>query len=230
MSGYRRYAVYLLPEGGLARFGAAWLGWDAGAGRRVAHPEIGGLPRPVEEITATPRKYGLHATIKPPFRLAEGSSPETLEADLAALCAGLAPVRLEGLELAGLGGFLALVPRGPVAALEALAARAVTGLDRHRAPLTQAETNRRRDGKRLSAVQEALLRDWGYPYVLSEFRCHITLTGRLTRAEAGAVQAALAPHLAPLLPAPCVIDSLCRMGEEAAGMVHLIRRFALTGV
>ena len=73
---HTRYAIYYAPDPGpLADFGAAWLGWDIASGRAVAPPDIGPLPRPVEEITRTPRKYGLHATIKPPFRLIDGTRP-----------------------------------------------------------------------------------------------------------------------------------------------------------
>lgn len=65
---FRRYGLYYTPRpGALAEFGAAWLGWDPVAGQSMAHPAIDGLPRDISEITASPRKYGLHGTIKPPF-------------------------------------------------------------------------------------------------------------------------------------------------------------------
>lgn len=227
MTRFQRYAIYVMPEGKLARLGAAWLGWDALAGTAADHPAVNGLPRPLSEITATPRKYGLHATIKPPFRLAEGATLARLMADLAALCDRLDPVTVDGLTLARLGGFLALVPEGQPDRLNALAAQVVTGLDRHRAPLTEAELARRRAGGRLSPQQEANLAQWGYPHVLDQFRFHITLTGNLPRPEADTVAEVLSPHLSPLLPRPFAIDSLCLMGEDEAGMFHLIHRYAL---
>lgn len=226
MARFQRYAIYVMPEGALARFGAGWLGWDAQEGHAAVHPAVDGLPRPLSEITATPRKYGLHATIKPPFRLAAGTTPAALMSDLAALCERLAPVTLDGLTLARLGGFLALVPEGETAALDDLAAQAVTALDRHRAPLTEDDLARRRKA-RLTPAQDALLLRWGYPYVLEEFRFHITLTGNLPRDEAEAVAKAVTPHLAPLLPRPCVIGSLCLMGEDGKGLFHLIHRYPL---
>jgi putative phosphonate metabolism protein len=226
MTRFQRYAIYVMPEGDLARFGVGWLGWDAAAGRPAAHPEITGLPRPLSEITETPRKYGLHATIKPPFRLAETTSLGALMADVAALCDRLDPVMLDGLVLARLGGFLALVPDGESAALQDMAAAAVTTLDRHRAPLTESELSRRRSA-RLSPAQEALLVKWGYPHVLDEFRFHITLTGRLPRDEADVVAEVLTPYLAPLLVRPFTIASLCLMGEDEGGMFHLVHRYPL---
>ena len=229
MQQFARYAIYYAPEPGpLASFGAAWLGWDTAAGTEAPHPRIPGLTRPVAELTATPRKYGLHGTIKPPFRLATGSDAAMLEAEARALCARLAPIRMQGLELAALGGFLALKATGDPAPLEALAAACVEGLDRFRAPAPPEELARRRTSG-LSARQEANLLQWGYPYVMEEFRFHITLTGRLPAPEAEATRAALAPILAPLLPEPFVITSLCLAGEDATGRFHLLDRYPLQG-
>jgi len=227
---FKRYALYYAPprEAGWSRFATGWLGWDMEAGAEVAHPAVSGLPLPVEEITETPRKYGVHATIKPPFRLAEGTTRAELEAACAALCAGLAPLRLDGLALARLGRFLALRPVGDTAALNALAAACVEGLDRFRAPAPQAELARRRAAG-LSPAQEENLARWGYPYVMGEFRFHITLSGKLPRPALGAVETALARELGPLLPAPFEIADLALMGEDAAGRFHLIHRYALSG-
>ncbi|WP_212523443.1 DUF1045 domain-containing protein [Actibacterium sp. MT2.3-13A] len=226
---YRRYAIYFAPEPGpLAEFGAAWLGWDPATGKEVAHPDVAALPRPVAELTETPRKYGFHGTIKPPFRLAGGQSAQALHAAAQALCARLAPVALEGLGLSRLGAFLALTPKGDTGALAALAAETVRALDRFRAPPSEAEIARRNPA-RLSPAQRALLEKWGYPYVLGEFRFHLTLTGRLERGEAGAVEAALGPVVAPLLPAPFRVDNLCLFGEAEDGRFHLLHRYALSG-
>lgn len=230
MEGFKRYAIYVAPENAsaLGAFGAAWLGWDAEAGKSVARPAIEGLPRPAREITATPRRYGFHATIKPPFRLATGSTIELLHRSAAALAASLAPLRLEGLSLVRIGGFLALVPRGETAALGALAGTVVEALDGFRAPPSDDEIARRQPD-RLSPAQLRLLERWGYPYVMDEFRFHFTLTGPLTEPEAEATRAALAPHLAPLLDAPLRIESLCLFGEAEDGLFHNLRRYRLAG-
>lgn len=229
MTKFKRYAVYYAPQSGaLADFAADWLGWDACAGAARAQPEIAGLPRPVSEITATPRKYGFHGTIKPPFRLAGGSDLSAVKADLAALAARLAPVEMAGLHLHALGRFLALTPVGDAGALAALAADVVRGLDAHRAPAPPEELARRR-GAGLSAAQEENLIRWGYPYVMDQFRFHLTLTGKLAKGEVDQVAAALAPVLGPILPAPFRVESLCLFGEDADGMFHLLHRYALTG-
>ena len=70
---------------------------------------------------------------------------------------------------------------------------------------------------------------WGYPYVMEEFRFHLTLTGRLDEATAERVETALRPVMAPLLPVPFTVSSFCLFGEAADGMFHLIHRYALSG-
>lgn len=227
---FTRYAVYFTPPPGpLADFGAAWLGWDAAAGRHVPHPEIAGLPAPVSGLTAAPRRYGLHATIVPPFRLAPGQSEAALRDALAAFCATRPAVLLPGgLTIARLSGFLALVPAGAAGAAEALAARAVRTFERCRARPGAGELARRRAGG-LSPRQEAQLQRWGYPYVMEQFRFHITLSGPLPRAQADALRAALAPALEPLVPAPFVVGGLALMGEDETGLFHVIHRYPLSG-
>ncbi|MBC7141287.1 MAG: DUF1045 domain-containing protein [Rhodobacteraceae bacterium] len=225
----QRFAIYYAPPPGpLAEFAAAWLGWDAAAGRERAHPELSGLPLSVAEITATPRKYGFHGTLKPPFRLARGCTEADLRAGCAALANRLAPVSLPGLGLKRLGGFLALVPEGDAAPLDALAAEVVVALDGFRAPPDAAEIARRRP-ERLSEGQRALLARWGYPYVLDEFRFHLTLSGNLAPDIAEEVAEALAPHLAPILPKPFVVADICLFGEAADGRFRLLHRYPLGG-
>ncbi len=75
MPGFRRYAVFFVPTGALHDRAAEWLGWDSVAG--VA------LPPPEPRLVDRPRKYGFHATLKPPFRLAEGSREADLRDTLA---------------------------------------------------------------------------------------------------------------------------------------------------
>jgi putative phosphonate metabolism protein len=229
MERYTRYAVYFTPEPGpLCDFVTGWLGWDPAAGRACDHPALPGLPAPVSEITATPRRYGFHGTLKPPFRLASASSPSGLNADFDALAATTAPAEVDGLRLARLGGFLALVPVGDMGAVARIAAEAVAGLDRHRAPAPPEETERRR-ATGLTPRQEAHLVTWGYPYVMDEFRFHLTLTGRLAPQAMEAVEATLRLLLTPLLPRPFVIGSISLMGEDAQGLFHTLRKAPLTG-
>lgn len=224
---YRRYAVYYTPPPGpIAAFGAGWLGWDIAAGRAVPHaPEdYAALPR----LTETPHRYGFHATIKPPFALAEGTDPAALTEAVAALAASVPPARADGLRLSRIGHFLALVPAGDSAEIDALAAAFVTGLDAFRAPQSEADLARRRAAG-LSPAQEAHLIRWGYPYVLDEFRFHMTLSGSLSDAEAEGMERVLEPLLAGLLPRPFVIADMTLVGEDADGRFHELSRHRLAG-
>lgn len=236
MEKFRRYGVYVVPGGALGGFGRDWLGWDLDAGLPVPHIAVEGLPKPLSDLTAIATPYGFHATIKPPFRLADRQTEADLRDAVAALAARHAPVRLDGLVLTDLDGFLVLTPLGDVPALHALAATAVRDLDAFRAPASKAELARRR-AHGLSAAQEANLIQWGYPYVMEEFGFHITLTGRLSRPEAAQVRAVLTPLLAPLLapllppvvPAPFVVDQLALVGQMENGRFRLIHRYPLSG-
>lgn len=224
---FNRFAVfYTAPMGALAEFGAAWLGWDVARAIVVPHPIIAGLETPVAELSQGPRKYGFHGTIKPPFRLAQGQTVAALSDAMQALCSRRHAVALDGLELGQLGRFLALVPMGDTASLAALAASFVRELDMFRAPLTEAELIKRR-GANLSPNQEANLVSWGYPYVMDEFRFHMTLTGRMPKKQTSQAHSVLMPIVAPLLPKPCVIDALTLVGEDDEGRFHQIQRCAL---
>ena len=226
MDDIARYALYLMPEGTLGAFGEDWLGWDAARG--VALPAPDGAPADWEAIAAEPRRYGFHATIKPPFRLAEGCTADALGAAVAGLCADLAPVDCAGLKLSAIEGFLALVPEGETAALDTFAARVVAALDGFRRPAEAGEIARRRAAG-LTAGQEANLVRWGYPYVMEEFRAHFTLTGRLPSARGAEVAAHLATRLATVPLCPFQVDSLCLAGEMVGGGFRLLHRYALSG-
>lgn len=229
MDGFTRYAIYYAPPAGpLADFGAAWLGWDPRSGRRVAHPSLPGLPSPVAEITATPHKYGFHGTLKPPFRLADGFDVAELHNAAEALASSLAPVLLDGLKLDRMGRFLALVPEGDTTQLALLAARVVEALDAFRATPEPEELERRRAAG-LDDRQEALLTRWGYPYVMEEFRFHLTLSGSLPDETAAEVARRLRPVLDPLLPRPFRIRDICLFGEGQDGRFHHLHRYALSG-
>lgn len=223
MANFQRYAVYYAPDDpALAAFGATWLGWDVEHGRPCQQPAIEGI----QAITKAPQKYGFHGTLKPPFRLAEGKSSDALAQAVAKLASTRAPVTLDGLALARLGNFLALVPEGDAAGLSGLAFACVSELDTFRDPPTKAELERRRAAG-LSAEQDALLLNWGYPYVGNAFRFHLTLTGKLAPAELEKTVASLETAL-PVLPRPYQIASIALVGQREDGMFQLIQRHALT--
>lgn len=220
MSDPGRYAVYFAPARTSPwwRFGAHWLGRDDAGG--LPPTTLATLAAPGwsaarwSALTAEPRRYGFHATLKAPMRLA--APRHALLERLDHLASSLRPLALP-LAPTALDGFVALVPSQDDAALQALAARCVQELDDLRAPLTPAERARRRP-ERLDARGLALLDQYGYPLVLERFRFHMTLTGPCDPATAQNVIA----HAAPLVQRlqqeePLVLDRLCVFHESAPG-------------
>ncbi len=211
------------PLGPLADFGARWLGWDIDTGTSVAHIDIPNL----DDLTQTPRKYGFHGTLKPPFRLADGLCLDDLKEAVADLAASQPAVQIDGLRPARLGRFWALVPVGDTADLAHLAARFVQDLDRFRAPSTPAELERRRKAS-LTPEQDAHLQKWGYPYVLDQFKFHLTLTGKLSKPQSRLAEEALNSSL-PTLPKPYPITQIALVAERSDGQFETLHRYDLTG-
>jgi putative phosphonate metabolism protein len=181
MAGFPRYAIYYVSALGsdLDRFGAQLLGYDARSGEDLPFPQ--GIPQTMpdwRDLTRDPRKYGFHATLKAPLALARGKT----EAELLAACETFAgtprTIPVVTPVVNSISGFIAVVPAEPSADLEQFAADCVREFDSFRAPLT-AEDRARRNPSALTPRQREHLDRWGYPYVLEDFRFHMTLTGRL---------------------------------------------------
>lgn len=217
---YRRYAIYHLPDDeGLRDFGAHWLGWDVQRGVSCSLFPLAG----VSEVVEGPRRYGFHATLKPPFRLAQGCTEAGLREAVAALAGELEPQKCGGLELARLGRFFALTLKGESRGIDRIAAVCVEGLDPFRAPLTEVERAKRQPR---NPQQAALLERWGYPHVMEGFRFHMTLSARLPKAALDGWEADLRAYL-PELPSPFVMSSISLVGEREDGLFEQIERFAL---
>ena len=109
-------------------------------------------------------------------------APGKTEAELLAACEAFArtprPIPVISPVVGSISGFIAVVPAEPSAELERLAADCVSEFDAFRAPLT-AEDRARRNPSMLTPRQREYLDRWGYPYVMEDFRFHMTLTGRL---------------------------------------------------
>lgn len=227
-----RHAVYFAPEPGtpLDDLANRWLGRDA-AGHAVPPVAVPGIgPAAWSRITAAPRRYGFHGTLKAPFRPAPGVATAAVTAAMAGLAARCRPFAMPPLVLAELGDFLALVPGAPCPALDRLARDCVTELDRFRAPPDAADLARRLAGG-LTDAQRVLLARWGYPHVLDQFRFHLTLTGPLPDpTDRARIMRALQPLLEPVGAAPVPVRSLCRFEEAVpGGPLTLADRFAFGG-
>ena len=227
MANTPRYAIYYAAEPGspLTHFGASLLGYDAYSGEELPFPD--GVPQDWRDLTQDPRKYGFHATLKAPMALAPGRT----EAQLVGACELFAdaarPVPLIRPIVDSISGFIAVVPSEPSADLQELAAEATRAFDFFRAPLT-GEDRARRNPDRLTAKQCEYLDRWGYPYVLEQFRFHMTLTTRLSAERRDSVVAMLRDRFAAIDLATLEIDRIALFRQDdAASRFRIIDHWPL---
>lgn len=213
-----RYAIYFTPphDDPLCHIAASWLGRDAFGGALIPARAFGELSSAeVAFHTAAARRYGFHATLKAPFRLAE-SAPETELIDaIDSFASSATPFDIPRLKLAQIDGFFALVPAEPLPELQNFAGDVVTAFEPFRAPLTEAEIARR-NPTALSPQECRHLNRWGYPYVFDTFRFHMTLTGRVAGEEAPRVRAAIEECLGNVLDRPVPVEGLALFVEPSA--------------
>ncbi len=222
-----RVAIYYAPaaDDPLFAAGATWLGRDPESGAPSPQPDLQGI----ETITAEPRVYGFHATLKPPMRLAEGRSWSGLVAACRELAGRTAPFALPLLAVTDVHGFLALRETAPCPPLQALADEAVAELDPFRARPSEAElARRRRPG--LTAAEHGQLTRWGYPYVFGTWFFHLTLTRRLDAAEHATWRPRAEAHFARALALPRTVDDICLFTQSHPGADFVIaERLKLRG-
>jgi len=228
-----RYAVYYTPgpADGLTAAAAAWLGRDPHTGETCRQPDLDRLPADkLETLTADPRRYGFHGTLKAPFRLGRDVQTADLVKEIEDFAAATAAVTVpDGFKVARLGPFFALVPAEACPDLTALASNCVRRFETFRAPLTDAELERRRRS-RLSDHQDSLLTQWGYPYVFDEFRFHMTLTGRVPETLRDAMQAELETYFADYTGRALRLDTLSLFSQAAPDAPFLVQAtFPLEG-
>ncbi|MBR0969107.1 DUF1045 domain-containing protein [Bradyrhizobium japonicum] len=231
MTGFPRYAIYFAADAdsALSRFGAELLGYDATTGDELPFPaDATHLAPDWRDITADPRKYGFHGTLKAPMALA----PDKSEADLMAACAAFAgkarPIPVIRPVVDSISGFIAVIPAVPVDALQELAADCVRDFDSFRVALTS-EDRARRKPEKLSERQRDNLDRWGYPYVMEEFRFHMTLTGRLDAERRGPILDMLRARFATLGLDTLAIDRIALFRQDdAKARFRIIGEWALT--
>ena len=89
----------------------------------------------------------------------------------------------------------------------------------------------RRRAAGLTPRQEELLVRWGYPYVLEQWRFHLTLTGTVTdTGERSALTTALKSRFGAFLDRPLQVRDLCVFRQPAPGRpFSVLARFRLGG-
>jgi putative phosphonate metabolism protein len=214
-----RYALYFTPPKGdpLTDLAARWLGRSAFSTEELAPTLAGEIP-PDEHraLTADPRRYGFHATLKAPFELAASVTERDLMAVVEDFAATNAAFTLPELVLGQLGRFFALVPGSLHPPLQDFAAKVVRSFEPFRAPLSEADIARRKP-ESLDEAHRANLMRWGYPYVMDQFRFHMTLTGQVAEDRQALVRDLLQTTFAAHTGRPIAISGIAVFVEEARG-------------
>jgi putative phosphonate metabolism protein len=231
MTSYPRYAIYYVPDAdsALARFGAGLLGYDAFCGEGLPFPAdvIAEIPD-WADLTSDPRKYGFHATLKAPFSLAPGKTEAELVAACEAFAAAARTIPAIAPVVRVISGFIAVVPAAPSADLSTLAQDCVEAFDGFRAPMTSGDRARRNPAA-LTARQVEQLDRFGYPYVLKDFRFHMTLTGRLPPPRSATVLTMLQARFATLGLTSLRIDRVALFRQDGpTSRFQIIQQIALS--
>lgn len=215
-----RYALYYSPAPSSLfwELGCKWLGRDPLTQKKIVQDHFSGVnPDRLYELTKTAGRYGLHATLKAPFRMAPLSSESNLRSDLNVFSRRYSSFLAPPLELRQIDDFFCLCPQVPSVQLNSLADDCVRTFDEYRAPLTRIELARRR-AEILTTEEKKHLSTWGYPYVMDQFRFHITLTGRISDAyEKIVIRAMLSQIFEPVIGKPFLIEAVSLFIEPALG-------------
>lgn len=214
-----RYALYFAPERDtkLAAFGQHVLGRDAENDIAVAQFVPDGFSdEDWRTFTQSPRRYGFHATLKPPFALADGKTEEELFAAVRALARSFEPVDVSPLVVRASGSHVLLGLSHEHKEVHALADACVRDLDAFRAPPSAEQTARRLKAN-LSTREREHLEAWGYPYVFDTFVFHMTLAGPLPEAARKSAYEGLKALYQKEAYEPFAMGSLCIFVEAEPG-------------
>ena len=226
-----RYALYFTPphDDPLTVLASRWLGRDAFNGGSSELRSIGDLAaEDLRHITEEPRRYGFHATLKAPFELASSVNERDLMEVATEFAARTPAFSLPELVLGQLGRFFALVPGDLYPQLQAFSADVVRSFEPFRAALSEADIARRKP-EQLDAEHRANLLRWGYPYVMEQFRFHMTLTGQVEPERQASVAAVLRQTFAAHIGRPLLISGLAVFVEETRGTPFTIRSWLPLG-
>jgi hypothetical protein len=226
-SSFARYAIYYTPQPGtaLAAFGRSWFG-RANDGATLQAFSTSGFPGSgVAKIAAVPGRYtGLHALFRAPFALRDDVELGDLKSRLITFTSRRKAVETGPLTLARSGRYLVLRPIEPKPELDWLAAQCISAFEDFAAePDDDGE-----DHRHLSLYQRLLLKSFGHPNVMSEYRFSITLTGPLDAAHLERVTQALWPVIGDICTEGVSVDGLSLFGDAGGRTpMRLVGRYRL---
>ena len=165
--------------------------------------------------------------MKPSFSLTSNYTQSDLHNEFNAFCAIVSSATGGSLNITRFGQFLVMTQDVQSNEVTELGAATVSHFDKFRAPLTDKDIEKRRRG-RLTQKQEELMLRWGYPYVMQEFKFHMTLTDLLPNDAIDAIEQRANAWFYALLGQAVNINSLALMGEDnQSGRFHVIEKLSL---
>ncbi len=226
-----RLAIYFSPLQGseLAKAAAQWLGRN---NESLTYQEqktdftLNSVK--ITQITSSPFHYGFHGTLKPPFRPVPGTDLEKVKDRLCFFASQFKKFTLPPLHLRQIHTFFCLTPTVRCEQLHNLADETVRAFDDLRRPPSQDELQKRREAN-LSPAQEEMLVTWGYPYVMDQFRFHLTLTNNIgSQADCAVIERELQHRFPQSMLNAVTFSQLCLFIEENGAPMKMIAAFPLS--
>jgi 2'-5' RNA ligase len=176
--------------------------------------EIEGLdPDERSAITKSARHYGFHATLKAPFELAAGKDADELYKHARSFAAARKSFEAPTPRITPISRWIAFTLSGSCPAMDQLAADCVRDFEAFRAPLSDADIERRRKSG-LSDRQDAHLLAFGYPLIFEDFHFHMTLAGPLEEARRNEIAGLLQAKAPALDDQPLIVDAIAIYEQE----------------
>ena len=237
MKKYSRYAIYYAPpkESSLEEFGRYWFGWDPLNAKLINNKQrINYLNRfgiknlkNIDKNVLIAKKYGFHGTLIPPFKLNKNYSTNTLFKKTEDIAKKFKKFKFYKFKLKRINNFYAFVQNKKNSNINKISNRLVKELFKFRSPLTKKEIDKRNPSK-LSKLQLNILHKWGYPYLMSEFKFHMTLASEVTGNKLYSELKKIEKKKEIILNEINDFDKIYIFGENQKGMFENLENFSLS--
>ena len=236
MTNYKRVAIYFLPKknSSLENFGKNLLGRDINKKRKIS------LTRrqkyfinrrftyfdELKDYCEKPAKYGFHATLKAPFRLKRNVKTKDFYDVISHIAAQHSRFKIKGLKIVYSKKFTFITSRKPNKLLINLENDLVKHLDTFRAELNKTEIKKRNPDS-LTFKQNKYLKEWGYPFVLDQFKFHMTLMNQNNNKLSNKQKLELEKLIYKISNNLLEFNEISLLGENKNGYFEEIKRFKL---
>lgn len=236
MTNYKRVAIYFLPKknSSLENFGKNLLGRDINKKRKIS------LTRrqkyfinrrftyfdELKDYCEKPAKYGFHATLKAPFRLKRNVKTKDFYDVISHIAAQHSRFKIKGLKIVYRKKFTFITSRKEIKSLINLENDLVKHLDTFRAELNKTEIKKRNPDS-LTFKQNKYLKEWGYPFVLDQFKFHMTLMNQNNNKLSNKQKLELEKLIYKISNNLLEFNEISLLGENKNGYFEEIKRFKL---